>query len=240
MQFFLDSIFFSYAQIFFSNRKWFGMAAALTTFIVPEIGIMGLLGVSVSNALAIYLNFDKEKIRNGFYGFNGILLASAAAFFFQLTPFLVAMILIFVMLTFLMSAALEHLMANVFNLPGLSVPFVISLYIFIVFINTFNGIEYKPLTYLATNGGSLLPEVVVTFFKSFALIFFQSSVISGAALLIIVLFFSRVMFVNTIVTFAINYIFVRLIFDNPSETFIVLTSFNAILTSIALGGSMVI
>jgi urea transporter len=240
MQFFLDSIFFSYAQIFFSNRKWFGIAAMLTTFIVPEVGIMGLLGVSVSNALAIYFNFDKEKIRNGFYGFNGILIASAAAFFFKLTLFLVVIILVFVMLTFLISSALEHLMANVFNLPGLSLPFVISFYIFVIFINTFNGIEYRPLAYLATNHAEILPEIVVTFFKSFALIFFQSSVISGAALLIIVLLFSRVMFVNSIITFVINYILVQLIFDNPSDTFVILTSFNAILTSIALGGSMVI
>ena len=69
----VDSILYSYAQIFFSNRKWFGSIAMLSTFIVPQIGIMGLGGVMLSNLLAYLLKFDKDKIESGYYGFNGLL-----------------------------------------------------------------------------------------------------------------------------------------------------------------------
>ena len=127
MSFYLDSIFYSYAQIFFSNRRWFGIAALLITMIDPQVGLLGLMGVTIANGLAIYLNFDREKIQKGFYGFNPILIAAAIGFFFELTPFLFGIIVVFILLTFFISAALEHLMANVFNLPGLSLPFILYL-----------------------------------------------------------------------------------------------------------------
>ena len=240
MSFFLDSIFYSYAQIFFSNRRWFGIAAFLITFIDPIVGAMGLMGVGISNGLAHYLNFDKEKIKKGFYGFNGILIAAAIAFFFELTPFLIAITIVFIMLTFFISAALEHLMANVLNLPGLSLPFILTLYIFLIFITAFSSVYYKEISFLTSNTIEFLPDYLNTFFKSFALILLQSSSIAGLALLIIVLFFSRVMFVNAIFAFILNYLIIHLLFENVSETLLLLTSFNAILTTFALGGSMII
>ena len=70
MQFFLDSTLYSYAQIFFSNRKWFGAAVLVASFSTPLLGLMALLGVLISNLVAYILKFDAEKIRSGFYGFN--------------------------------------------------------------------------------------------------------------------------------------------------------------------------
>ena len=91
-----ESIIFSYSQIFFSDRKWFGLIALLATFIIPELGLLALGGVTISNLLAIYLKFDKSKIRKGFYGFNGILLGAAASFYFELTPFIISLVLVFI------------------------------------------------------------------------------------------------------------------------------------------------
>ncbi len=240
MSFYLDSIFYSYAQIFFSNRRWFGIAALLITMIDPQVGLLGLMGVSIANALAIYLNFDKEKIHKGFYGFNPLLIAAAIGFFFELTPFLLGIVIVFVLLTFFLSAALEHLMANVFNLPGLSLPFILSLYVFLIFISNFNTVYYKDLSFFHTEAVAFLPEYINVFLKSFALILLQSSSVAGLAFLIIVLLFSRVMFVNTIFAFAVNFIILHLLFQNVSESLMILTSFNAILTAFALGGSMII
>ena len=240
MSFYLDSIFYSYAQIFFSNRRWFGIAALLITMIDPQVGLLGLMGVTIANGLAIYLNFDREKIQKGFYGFNPILIAAAIGFFFELTPFLFGIIIVFILLTFFISAALEHLMANVFNLPGLSLPFILSLHIFLLFISNFNTVFYKEITFLTSNTIAFIPEYINVLLKSFALILLQSSSIAGLAFLVIVLFFSRVMFINTLFAFAVNFLIVHLLFQNVSESFLILTSFNAILTAFALGGSMII
>jgi len=132
IKYFIDSIVFSYAQIFFCNRRWFGYVALLSTFIIPEMGALGLLGVIISNLLALYLKFDKGKIRDGFYGFNGILFGAAASYYFQLTPFVVFLVIIFLVITFFTSAVLENYLYTSFNLPGLSLPFIITLYVFFI------------------------------------------------------------------------------------------------------------
>jgi urea transporter len=236
----VDSILYSYAQIFFSNRKWFGVIAMFSTFIVPQIGIMGLGGVMLSNLLAYLLKFDKDKIESGFYGFNGLLFGASAAYFFEITPFLIFIVILFIIICFFMSAALEHLLANLFNLPGLSLPFIFTLYIFFVFTTNYDTIFFKGLNFEDYQFLSFIPDFIKIYLKSFSLILFQSSLISGLILLIAVLLFSRVHFVNSIIAFTFNYFFVNLIFPEVSSDLLILTSFNSILTAFALGGSLVI
>jgi urea transporter len=240
LKYFFESIVFSYSQIFFSNRKWFGLIALLSTFIVPELGILALTGVIISNLIAIWLKFDKTKIRNGFYGFNGILLGAASSFYFELTPFLIGLIIIFIIITFFVSAVMEHHFASVFNLPGLSLPFIISLYIFFLFLRNYDFILYKEFSFIDYSFLSFLPDIVKAYFKSFSLILFQSSILSGIILVSAVLFFSRVLFINSIIAFAFNFLFLSLIFPNADESLLILTGFNSILTSFALGGSLII
>jgi len=84
MQFLIDSTLYSYAQIFFSNRKWFGAVALTATFISPIFGLSALLGVILSNLIAYVLKFDALKIKSGFYGFNGILFGLAVIYYFKL------------------------------------------------------------------------------------------------------------------------------------------------------------
>jgi urea transporter/murein DD-endopeptidase MepM/ murein hydrolase activator NlpD len=240
MQFIIDSILFSYSQIFFCNRRWFGAVALISTFIVPEIGLLGLVGLAISNFISILLKFDKEKIRSGFYGFNGLLFGAAAAYFFELTPFLILIVSIFIVITFFLSAAMEHFLASVFNLPGLSLPFISALYIYLIFITNYNTIIYKGFNFVEYSFLSEIPEIFTLYLKSISLILFQSSAITGIILIVGILFFSRVMFVNSIIGFSINYIFANIIFPNPSSDLLILTSFNSILASFALGGNLVI
>ncbi len=240
MTFFVDSILYSYAQIFFSNRRWFGLTALISTFIVPELGMMALLGVILSNAAASILKFDKEKIKSGFYGFNGILFGAASLFFFELNLFLLLIIPIFIIITFLIAAVIEHYFAVAFNLPGLSLPFVISLFIFIIFLSNFNFITPKQFSFIDYEILKSFPQIVKTYFKSFALILFQSSIISGIILALAVLFFSRVMFLLSIIGFVVNYFVIQLIFPVYNEYILILSAFNSMLTAIAIGGSLII
>lgn len=240
MKYFIESILYSYSQIFFCNRRWFGIVALVSTMIIPIMGLAGLCGVIISNAVALFLKFDKEKIRTGFYGFNGILLGAAVSFYFQITPFLIFLIIIFILLTFFIAAVLENYLAVAFNLPGLSLPFIISLYIFLIFITNFDNVTYKGMVFLQTGYISFLPAIIILYFKSFSLILFQASIFTGIILAFAVLFFSRVMFVNSILAFLINYFLLNLIFKNPSSELLILTSFNSILTAFALGGSLII
>jgi urea transporter len=241
MQFFIDSILYSYAQIFFSNRKWFGGAAMAATFVIPEVGFMGLLGVAWSNLIAFWLKFDKDKIQSGFYGFNGILFGAAAAFYFELDPLLIVLTIIFLVITFFISAVLEHYLASAFNLPGLSLPFILSLYIFIIFLTNYNNIGHSSfLTVSALDLQHSLPPFLTDYLRALSLILFQPNVISGLILAAAILFFSRVLFVLSITAFTLNMIFINAVIPDASQGFIVYSGLNAILTAFALGGSLII
>ncbi len=240
MKFFIESILYSYSQIFFSNRLWFGIAALGASFIVPEVGATGLGGVVISNVLAILLNLDEEKIHNGTYGFNGILFGTAAAYFYEITPFLVFVIFLFIIMTFFIAAVLENLFYQLFNLPGLSLPFIVSFYIFIIFLTNFENVGLRGINFAETELLVSLPSEVLTYLKSFALILFQSNVLSGVVILIIVLLFSRVMVINSIIAFTLNFLLLNMLFSDPSYTIVILSSLNAIITAFALGGSLII
>ncbi len=210
------------------------------TFISPKVGIMGLAGVTISNLIAYWLKFDSAKIRTGFYGFNGILFGAAAAYFFEFTPTLVLLTLLFLVIVFFLTATLEHLMANVFNLPGLSLPFILSLYIFFIFLTNYSNIFYSNLHLDVSTFGHYFNYYVLIYFKSLGLIILQTHVLAGIVIALGLLLFSRVMFVNSIFAFAINLLLLQLIYPKYDSTFLILTSFNSILTAFALGGSLIL
>lgn len=240
MQYFIDSVLYSYAQIFFSSRKWFGLAILLSTLVMPVIGLMGLVGVLISNLTAIYLKFDKDKIREGFYGFNGILFGSASAYYLELTITAILLTLIFIIITYFVAAVLENHLAVVFNLPGLSLPFVLTLYIFFIFITNFESIFYREIDFSQFEFLSGIPYLVDIFLKSISIILLQLNIITGLIITLAILFYSRVMFLNSIIAFLINYAILLLMFPNFSEIQLTLTSLNAIVTSLALGGVLII
>ncbi len=238
--FLLDSTLFAYAQIFFSNRRWFGLAVMLATFITPLFGVASLLGVLICNLLAVVLKFDKEKIQSGFYGFNGILFGSATVYYFNVTNQLLYLVPVFIVITFFISVILEHHLAETFNLPGLSLPFILTVYVFIIFLSNYNNVQSADVTLMQDDLKGYFPEFLSLFFKAMALIIFQPKIIVGIIILITILFFSRVMFLLSIIAFAANYFLFGLIFPEINESLLILTGFNSILTAFALGGSIII
>jgi urea transporter/murein DD-endopeptidase MepM/ murein hydrolase activator NlpD len=240
MQFFLDSTLYSYGQIFFSNRRWFGAAILIASFAAPFIGLMALLGVLISNLAAYFLKFDSEKIRSGFYGFNGILFGASTAFYFESNNSFLLLIPVFIIITFLISAVLENYLELVFNLPGLSLPFIFSFYIFVVFLTNYDFIETN--AYLTEYSGAIssITRVVILYFKTLSLIVFQPEIAAGIIISIALLIFSRVLFVLSIVAFSLNILFLNLILPNQFDKLIMLSGFNSILTAFALGGSLII
>lgn len=240
MKLFLDGIFFSYAQIFFSNRRWFGAAILAASLLSPEIGLMGLFGAAFSNGIANALKFDKEKIRNGFYGFNGILLGAASTYFFALNLQLLLLIPIFIIITFFLTAVLEHYFATAFNLPGLSLPFILSLYVFLIFLGNYSTINTSTHFLIDNTFFSFLPDEVSLFFKSIALIILQPSISAGIIIFIAIFFFSRVHFVFMLISFASARLFLWLLLPELESSLSMIIAFNSLLTAIALGGSLII
>jgi urea transporter/murein DD-endopeptidase MepM/ murein hydrolase activator NlpD len=237
---FADSICYSYAQILFGNRRWFGVALLAATFFHPVSGGLALAAVILSNLLAHGLKFDVVKIQSGFYGFTGILLGVAYGFYFTMTPFLLAVFPIFVLLCFFVAAALEHYFAAAFNLPGLSLPFMLALYITLIFLRNYTTIPVlvHPLEALPALGG--LPQAVQQYFHSLALILFQTHALAGVLIAAALLVFSRVFFVLSVAGFFAAYLAVALLLPDQQSSLSVLCGLNGILIALALGGALVI
>lgn len=139
-----------------------------------------------------------------------------------------------------MAAVLENHLAVVFNMPGLSLPFVLTLYIFFIFITNFESIFYREIDFSQFEFLSGIPYLVDIFLKSISIILLQLNIITGLIITLAILFYSRVMFLNSIIAFLINYAILLLMFPNFSEIQLTLTSLNAIVTSLALGGVLII
>lgn len=237
IKYFSDSVLFSYAQIFFSNRRWFGALLLIATMLSPEIGLMSLLGVVLSNLCAKLLKFDSERIRTGFYGFNGLLIGAASVYYYQLSFQLLLLIPVFILLTFLVTAVIENYFAVAFNLPGLSIPFIISLYIFIIFLFNYQNVHTQSHASYISNG---LPKVLSTYFHALGIILLQPGLLTGVLIAIGLLMFSRVLFILSIATGFVSYYLAGLFLPNLSDGTLIVICFNAILMGFALGGSLII
>ncbi len=237
----LDSIFFSYAQILFSNRRYIGAIAMLVTFFNPLFGIFGLAGLIISNITAFILKFDKDKIKTGFYGFNGILFGIAVPYYFEISYQIILLFIIFGIINFFITAILEHYLATAFNLPGLSLPFIITLYIFLIFISNYNSVNIADvITKNSLEIFHYFPKFLEYYFRSLSVIFFNDFILSGIFLSIAILFFSRVLFVVSIIAYTINFFALSVIFPGYDNNLLLITSLNSILVAFALGGTLIL
>ncbi len=240
MHSFINSILYSYAQIFFSNRRWFGAVILFATFFEPQIGLVALCGVILSNSIAYYLKFDPQKIESGFYGFNGILFGAAVSFFFKMDFTLAVIAVIFIFITFFITTVIEHYFATAFNLPGLSLPFIISFFIFIVFVTNYSFTSHNYSFALFEETKYSAHFLVKAYFQSLSLIVLQPNFLAGALIAIALLFFSRVLFVLSIFSFIVNILFLELLLPQISANILLITGLNSILTSFAVGGSLIL
>jgi len=236
----IDSTLFSYSQIFFSNRRWFGFLVLIATFIFPVHGSIILFSTLITNFIALIFNYEQKKIREGFYGFNGLLFGAALSFFYKPNEYFLPVLVIFLLINFFINAAVENYFAFAFNLPGLSLPFLISFYLFVIFNRTIkifeaNSVFFQSATYL-----SFLPDEVNLFLLNLGYLILQNSVISGLIILIAILFFSRIMFLLSLIGFIFSLIILNIFQINYSSQLGILISLNSIIVSIALGGSLII
>ena len=79
---FVNAILRGIGQVVFVNNPLSGLLILLALAIQsPWIAVMSLLGLLASTLTAIWLQLDRTAIRNGIFGYNGILVGAALAIF---------------------------------------------------------------------------------------------------------------------------------------------------------------
>lgn len=255
-EWFPQALFNSYAQVFFSNNKWFGIILLLLTFVDFYVGLYGLISVSTALLTAYFIGLNEFNIRQGFYGFNSLLVGVGLAIYFQPGPLLLFLIIISGVLTLFVSLAFEGILGK-YGLPFLSLPFISVFWLLRLASRQFEALGLSErgiyvLNELYLLGGNKLvqmyewwnqvpfPSSLKTYFLSLGAIFFQQNVFAGVFAAIGLLIYSRIGFTLSLIGFYIAYLFYILLgvpFTEISYSYI---GFNFILTGIALGGFFII
>ncbi len=236
----LNSTLLSYSQIFFANRKWFGALLALATFINPVNGLIILLSTIFTNLIAISFGYNLKKIDEGYYGFNGLLFGAAFVFFYQKNEIFFLLLVIFLIINFFINSTVENYFSYALNLPGLSLPFLLTFYLFAIFNHTTNLLGLNFSSFQGDLHLSLLPENIQHFLQLISFIILQSSPISGLIIILAILFFSRIMFLLILIGYIYSLVFLYVLNIPSNSQLGILVSINSILISIALGGALII
>ncbi len=247
----------SYGQIFFSEKKPFGVLILLVSFIDIRAGMFGFLAVLTANISAYYLGFSKYNISRGIYGFNALLVGLGVGFAFQPSWQLVLLTMAAALLTLFVSLALEGVFFK-YGLPFLSLPFILGLWAVMVASMHFVVLRYSErdlYTYntLFSLGGLRLINIyefldfwlskfplLKIYFLSLGSIFFQNNAFAGLILSVGLVYHSRIAFSISVLGYMAALGFYMILgydYEVLSYSYI---GFNYILTAIAAGSVFVI
>jgi urea transporter len=233
----LDSVLYSYSQVLFTRNRWVGLILLAATFLKPMLGLMGLAAVLFSFAVVRVVRFSTELARGGVYGYNPLLLGLALGAFLEWNAMVGVLLLLCVVAVVFLQTALESAMGYFFNLPVLSLPFVLVTLLVLAAVPFLR--DAHPVAFAAawTDGTpSWLPAWVELYLRSLGAIFFQPEILAGLVVLAALLVYSRIAVILSWVGFAMGHWLLVQVFDFTSPLVALIVGYNFILTAVALGG----
>jgi urea transporter/murein DD-endopeptidase MepM/ murein hydrolase activator NlpD len=232
----LDSFLLSYSQLLFSRDRWVGLLILAATSLRFDLFFFGVIAVFLTNGFALSLHLSKSAIKKGMFGYNGLLIGLAFPSLFKINVPLIVIFVMAVFATTLINAALHAALGYYFNLPVLTLPFLIVMYLVLAAFPSIQGMAWNMKWTASPAFAFSIPELVEAYFKSLGAIFFTANMVSGAIIFIALLVFSRIATVLSFVGYAIGVSLIRWVFNFPPEHLYLSIGFNFILTAIAMGG----
>jgi urea transporter len=258
----IDTLLRGAGQVMFQNNPVTGLLFlvgiffnAITTDALP-LGWGALIGLASSTLAAVVLGADRDLVRNGLFGFNGILLGIGLAVFLQFDGVLIVYIVIGSVVSTVVMMALSNFLGQ-WDMPALTAPFVLSALLFLAAAYLSNNLHFGPLVQpglpapaasvptgfqpqLTSPGGAASVDVVNVlqgFFRGVGQVMFQDNLITGIIFLVAILVNSRISAVFAALGSAIG-LLTSLVLLGGSGFFNYhgLYGFNSVLTGIAIGG----
>ncbi|MCF1750821.1 urea transporter [Mariniradius sediminis] len=256
LEWFIDALLNSYAQVFFSNNKWFGTILMAVTFVDFYVGMYGFFAVSTALLTGHFLGLYEPNVRQGYYGFNSLLVGVGLSIYFEPGPLLLVLAVFSGMLTVFVALAFEGILGK-YGLPFLSIPFILVFWTLRLATRQFEALGLSErgvyfLNELYLLGGKNLVDMyewwnqipfhtsIKAYFLSIGAIFFQQNIFSGFFAALGLLLYSRIGFTLSLLGFYIAYLFYIALGIPFSEISYSYIGFNYILTAIALGGYFII
>jgi len=231
----LKFVFKPYISILFLRDVKAGAVLFLLSFLLPSVGILGIVAIVVTVLFAEMINLRDEYLKYGFYLYNSLLVGMGVGYYFNVTPVTVLLTVILAILTFLISFSLNRVFVK-YSLPLLSLPFA-----FVSMIFYLASLKYTGLLSNIINRHTMFDVSVPlsAFFKSMGTVFFLPNAFAGIVISLIILYYSRILFLLGFAGFWAGVFFHSLFipFDQSLNSFY---NFNFILIAMALGGVFLI
>jgi urea transporter len=232
----IDALLRGTGQVMFQNNPLTGLLFLVGIFInSAKLGGAGLLGLAASTLAAYLLGADRTLIRNGLFGFNGILVGIGLAFFLEFDPLLGVYIVLGGAVSTIVMMALANLLSP-WDMPALTAPFVLTAWLLLFAVYQFAHVRPSPLIApmplepqatvqtelreLPTgpgDAGLTAANLAHGFFRGVGEVMFQDNLLTGVIFLLAILVNSRI-----------------------SAAFAALGSLLGLLTALALGGNGVL
>lgn len=146
-----------------------------------------IIAVMVANLTAIGLQYDRELINQGLFGFNGALVGLTLPTFLMVTPAMWFCLVLAAILTTVITQAVTNLLTKSYGVPASTGPFVLTAWLFMSAAYSLGHLHIDSLSHptfaLDYDGGfSEFPDLMlflVIIFKNIAQIFLLNSAVSG-------------------------------------------------------------
>ncbi len=222
----------SYASIFFIPDARIGAFFLVATLWFPNSGIAGLLSAIIGTLTARFFQFS--NISSGLYAYNSLLVGLAIGANFEISMYLVGLIVLSSILTVFMTVTVADALWRFERLPALSLPFVI-----VAVTITFASQGFYELERYSHHNfaqGLNIPGFIEHFFTALGATFFTPHPIAGVLIFIGLLLASPYLSFLAISGYTVGYFLYQSLSgaaDNPMNY---TNAFNFILTTMALGG----
>lgn len=231
-------------QVIFVNNPFSGLLILLALFIQsPWIGWMSLLGVVSSTVTAIALKLNRDNIRNGIYGYNGILVGAALATFGSggngdgNLAWAVA-IIIFSALTTVMLKTFGVWWASTFDSPPLTLPFNFATLLFLSLVALIPQSIFQLGT--AVTDSAIAPLDMTQVFAStpinFGQVFLADNLIAGSLILLAVTLCTPLGAVVGLGGAILGIVAALILGIMPNDIYAGLWGYNSVLAAMAIGG----
>jgi urea transporter len=249
----VDTLLRGVGQVMFQNNPLTGLLFLVGIFVNSfKLGGAGLLGLAASTLAAHLLGTDRTLIRAGLFGFNGVLVGIALAFFFEFDFLLAVYIVLGAAVSTIVMMTLINLLTP-WDMPALTAPFVLTAWLLLFAVYQFDFLQpteliaplapepgaavQTDLRELATGAGGLtLANLAHGFFRGVGEVMFQDNLLTGVIFLVAILVNSRISAAFAAVGSAVALLTALALGADGFSIYHGLYGFNAVLCAIALGG----
>jgi urea transporter len=252
----VDTLLRGTGQVMFQNNPLTGLIFLAGIFVnSSKLGGFALLGLATSTFAAYLLGVDRTLVRNGLFGFNGILVGIGLAFFLNYNGLLIGYVILGGIVSTVAMMALANLFA-VWDMPALTAPFVLTAWLLLFSVLLFANL--RPISTLiapavpdlrllpptalrevATGAGAvgLTPtNMTNALFRGIGEVMFQDKLATGVIFLFAIFVNSRISALAAFLGSALGALTAWTMGASGIAVFHGLYGFNSVLTAIALGG----